>query len=299
MKKYLLFLIAITSTVVSGYSQEVKLNSSWSGKDLVIGAETSGYGDYSVSIKFTNLMGYRCSCDNEYPIVLRQRSQTNICKLVYESGSGGSPNYTYKYAQGRFDAKPDLDYPYLLPASEGKKLKTAPFSNIETKLGKAVEDSVLGVYFYCSGTDTICAVRSGMVISIKEAEKNAVTGNNGIPSYYNVASRCIIKVEHKDGSFAQYTFVTPVKNLLKEGDRVIAGQAIAVFDGNEENRGMGISVGHLTFTKDKDFKYRFFLPKFYTEEGQMELKFGDTYTVSTPKEIIGKELTKGEKKSLN
>jgi len=298
MKKYLLFLIAITSTVLSSYSQEVKLNSKWSGQDLVIDSETSGYGDYSVSIKFTNLLGYRCTCDNEYPIIIRKGSQTNICKLVYISGSGGSPSYTYQYAQGRFDAKPDMDYPYLLPASEGKKLKAAPFSNIETKLGRAVEDSVLGVYFYCSGTDTASAVRSGTVISIKEAEKNAVTGNNGV-SYYNAASRCIIKVEHKDGSFAQYTFVTPVKSLLKEGDRVIAGQAVAVFDGNEENRAMGISIGYLTFTKNKDFKYRFFLPKFLSQEGQMVLKFGETYTVSIPKEIIGKELTKGEKKRLN
>lgn len=204
----------------------------------------------------------------------------------------------YKYAQGRSDAKPDKDYPYLLPASEGKKLRTAPFRNLETALGRAVEDSIPGVYFYCPGTDTACAMRSGTVISIKEAEKNAATDDNRI-SFYNLSSYYIIRVEHKDGSIAQYAFTVPVKNLLKEGDRIFAGQPIATFVGNEENRGMGISIYYLTFTKDKVFKYRYLFPKYYTQEGQMELKFGETYTASTTKEIIGKELSKGEKKKLN
>ena len=297
MKKYLFF-IAFTSIVVCGYSQEVKLDSKWSGQDLVINAETSGYGSYSVFLEFTNSMGYRSSCDNGSPIVLRHRGRTNICKLIYDGGSGGIPSYSYKYWQGRSDAKPDKDYPYLLPAPEGKKLRTAPFSNIETALGKTVEDSIQGVYFYCSGIDTACAMRSGTVISIKEAEKNAATDNNRI-LFYNLPSYCIIKVEHKDGSIAQYTFTTPVKNLLKEGDRIFTGQPIAIFVGNEENRSMGISIYYLTFTRDKDFKYRYFLPKFYTQEGQMVLKFRETYTASTTKEIIGKELSKGEKKKLN
>lgn len=93
MKKYLLFIV-FTSIAACGYSQEVKLSSKWSGQDLVVDAETSGYGSYSVSLEFSNLIGYRSSYDNNSPIVLRHRGRTNICKLIYESGVGGSPNYS-------------------------------------------------------------------------------------------------------------------------------------------------------------------------------------------------------------
>jgi hypothetical protein len=176
----------------------------------------------------------------------------------------------------------------------GENTRTFFFENIEATLGKSVTDKILGVTFDYAGTDTVYAVRSGQVVRIQNSTRDRIKPEAGVV-YYDEPSQSVREVEHKDGTIARYVCITPAESLPELGDRVIAGQPIAVFTQKEEIQRVGIHVLRL----GKDFEYEVIMPQFYTGSGLVHPEPGKEYTGASTKEIVEKELTKKEKKNLN
>lgn len=111
---------------------------------------------------------------------------------------------------------------------------------------------------------------------------------------YDRSSRNIITIEHGDGTIVRYTCITSAQTLVKLGDRIIAGQPLAVLGQEKDFPQIGISISYLT----KELKHKIIMPMFYTEKGLSELNFDEEYHSTSTRDIIEKELTKKEKKNL-
>jgi hypothetical protein len=291
-KKLFLVLIFIIAFSMQSFAQ-IEVTTQYRNNDVIFDAYSKQYGIYTLVLNFTELRGYRNSIGGDLKIVIRQGDNNSIYRLTDDGGNSPYYSYSYTYYRGRYNSKPDLDYPYLLPATTGKSLGIARFENIDYEFGKTDTDSILGIVFNYRGIDTARAIRSGQVVEIEYSKKQRSDTEQGFV-YYDELSQNIITVEHADGSIARYVCISAANILPKEGDRIIAGQPIAVFTKEEEQNRMGLHLYHL----DKNLNNKVIQPKFYTEEGFIQPEFGKRYKSASTKEIMEKELSKKEKKNL-
>lgn len=295
MKRKLLYILLFILFSVSGFSQEVNLISRYEDNNVIFDATLNDYGTYTLVMSFTDLRGFKSTYGHQAIINLTSPSSHSIYKLIrIEGQSNPYYSYSYTYYRGKYNAKPDVDFPYLLPVKAKKRVGVSLFENIEAKLGKSVNDKILGATFRYTGIDTVYAIRSGQVVHIENSKRDEIKPEGGVV-YYDKSSRTVLEVEHKDGTIARYVCITSGKSLLEPGDRIIAGQPVAFFTQDNDNQRMGIYIFHL----GKDLKYKVFIPKFYTNNGLITLEYGREYIGAFTKEIVEKELTKKEKKSLN
>lgn len=291
MKEPLLLFI-LSAIFVIHASAQVEVTNRYKDKDVIFDANLEEYGTHTLVLKFAELQGYRNPAGEPRAIIKRGHN-SSICRLKNDGSNSGRFGYSYTYYRGIYNSKPDMDYPYLFPAATGKTLGIARFEHINTKLGKADADSILGIVFNYEGADTVCAIRSGQVVKIVYSKKERDDSRGFV--YYDELSQNVVTVEHADGSIARYVCITATNILPKEGDRIIARQPIAVFVKEEERNRMGLHLYHL----DKDLKNQVIKAQFYTADGFIQPDFGKRYESVSTKEIIEKELSKKEKKKLN
>ena len=291
MKKLLLLFILLATLYIQT-SAQIEITSRSTDKGVVFDAYLEEYGTHTLVLKFTELEGYINAMRN-LKVVIESGRNNSIYRLENDAGASTRFRYIYTYYRGKYNSKPDIDYPYLFPAATGKTLGIARFEHINTKLGKADADSILGIVFNYEGADTVCAIRSGQVVKIDHSEKERDDSRGFV--YYDKLSQNVVTIEHADGSIARYICITAANILPKEGERIIAGQPIAVFVKEEERNRMGLHLYHL----DKDLKNQVIKAQFYTAEGFIQPDFGKRYESVSTKEIIEKELSKKEKKKLN
>lgn len=288
---YLIFIIIFTTQSFA----QIEVTTQYRDNDVVFDASSMQYGTYTLVLKFTELRGYRGSIGDS-KVIIGQGNNSSIYRLTSEGGNSPYYRYSYTYYRGKYNSKPNLDYPYLLPATTGKSLGIARFENMNYKYGKTDNDtdSILGIVFNYRGIDTVCAIRSGQIVEIEYSKKQRSDSEQGFV-YYDKLSQNIIMVEHADGSIARYVCISAVNILPKEGDRIIAGQPMAIFTKEDERNRMGLHLFHL----DRNLKNQVIHPRFYMEEGFVQPEFGKRYKSASTKEIIEKELSKKEKKKLN
>jgi len=186
---------------------------------------------------------------------------------------------TFAYSQ-------NSDYPYLLPVKQGQIVKAFG-------IGSNVENEPRSISFKYIDTDTIYAIRSGKIINDGNKEGHSYT-MEGDKLIKEKTKDCQILVKQKDDTYLHYICIPEAKSLVKKGDRLIAGQPIAVFSKKTDMNSVGFYLFKLNNNQRKTL-----VPKFYTEEGVINVEIGKHYTGITPPEIISKELSKKEKKKLN
>lgn len=292
-RKLLLYCFISILFMTQGFSQEVEVTSRYEGRNVVFDATFNGSGSYTLVLSFKELHGYKSLSGRKAIInITPPFSGNSIYKLTEIDGSRASSyRYSYQYFQGKYNVKPDLDFPYLFPVKLGENVRIFQMENLDVTLGKSVTDKILGVTFSYTGVDTIHAIRSGQVVRVEKSTRERIKPEAGVV-YYDKPSRSFIEVEHKDGTIVRYVCFTSAESLPEEGERIIAGQPLAVFVKEESDRRIGVSLFYL----GKEMEYKIIIPKFYTSNGLVSLEFGKEYTGTSTEEIIEKELTKSEKK---
>jgi hypothetical protein len=115
-------------------------------------------------------------------------------------------------------------------------------------------------------------------------------------------SRNKIYIQHKDGTLGYYSILSPIKSLVQNGDFVIPGQPIAIFNKLSNKYSMLFSVYYL----DEE-KIRVDMPKdvynalpifYYLNENALSTKLVENqkYDSKITPAIIAEELNKREKK---
>jgi murein DD-endopeptidase MepM/ murein hydrolase activator NlpD len=284
MKKHFLLLVLLVVFTVQGYAQ-ITVTTRKENKDIVFDAMSNQYGSYTLVLRFAESSGLI----NEAIAVVKPGQNNSVYRVSRES----VPRYSCRYYPGRYNAKPDANFPYLLPVKNGEKVKTSPFGNLKELRDQPTTDSILGIVFNYAGTDTVYAMRSGQIVRTADKIRDIEKPEAGV-RIYDKPSRSIVEVEHQDGTIVRYVCITSGEILLKPGDRIIAGQPIAVFTQENKTQQVGIGIFYL----EKKMKRKLVMPKFYTDSGVIQLEFGKEYVGASTKEIVGKELTKNEKKNL-
>ena len=277
-------------------------------RSISINSESIAYGDYTLKINFQNLQGYRgVGVYNDMGIFVVQRGNRELVRLVMDKSanfySAGS-SYIY-YAGSYLNKHPsDTGFLYLLPGTPNNVLRITRVTSLESRLGQTSENAYIGTGFGYASGDTICASRAGLVYECSDEVKE---GETGMEVFKRTRNR--IFVQQRDGTLAHYEIRAPIKLLVENGDNVIPGQPIAVFNKESERYEMMLSVQYLDGAKLLSIKnspvtiqpnpYRFLQTIFCIGEDMQKSALqvpNQTFKVAYPKELIGKELSKKEKK---
>ena len=198
-------------------------------------------------------------------------------------------NYDIKVYHSNPLAPIDLYFPYLIPFSKGNKVKLFDVTNIDGFWGTGKLDSWTATGFYAHEGDAVFAARNGEVVEIVGQERT-----DEYASWYHAWSNSVTLLQG-DGSLICYHNVKIAPNSLKVGDKVYAGQKLALVANNTD--GLIVLIYHHSLFSDQPL---FVLPEFViAEDGTAEvLNSSQLYTVFHPHEIRGLEMTKKEKKKI-
>ncbi len=284
-----------------------------SDNSVSIIADSQAQGEYTVKLNFTSLTGYSTSAgmsSNNIALITTYRGRKEIMRLTPIKSAGMySMQYSYQYFPGTvLRKKPDTSFTYLLPAAESVPLRVFKVNSITEKLGQKSKDEFSAVGFIYHLGDTISAARAGTVY---DCSNEAREGEKSV-EMYNRNSRNKIYIQHKDGTLGQYSVLAPIQLLVQPGDNVIPGQPLAVFNKESEKYTVLFSVDYLDEKKaladnsNIDPKlpppvYYLYVPTFfYVDENNKSIQpeQNKQYNASHPKEIIGAEMSKKDKKKL-
>jgi hypothetical protein len=313
-----LFLV-LTAIFISGiiYAQPViKIyHQNDFNKGYKILADNRNNVSYTVVLTFTTLEGYKISQEERiglprqgihdyknsppgtYVFIIPAQSIGNlVCVLNHVEGPVHSFHYSHKSYKGVNINNPDTAFTYLIPALANHEVTAFHTFYIGEILGKEKPGYYSAGFRFHRG-DTICAARTGTVYEVSDTAQRRTKDE-----FYNIKTHNFIYIEQPDGTLAHYTIASPVKLLVQPGDRVIAGEPIAIFSAEDFNYPLIFRVSYLNLNNEPDEEGSYhstIRTNFYTEQNHTQQpEDKKIYTSVHPTEITTKELTKKEIKKL-
>jgi hypothetical protein len=210
----------------------------------------------------------------------------NTIMRITESSKGDNTfSYpgTYRFYKGKFIDKFNPDFLYALPLHDG--------DSTQFKINSKQRD--LTLMFSCKNTDTIYAVRGGIICMFDATDMSS--------KYANPHKENCLLIYHQDYTFAEYTGFT--KTFVSPGDLVSVGQALGIVNVTNKVNPYKLSIAFFFLDKNKvtnkqtGNKYSHFAPLFHTANaGNIKLEEGKAYISQLSDTIITQEMSKREKK---
>ncbi len=316
MKQRSLLFIFLLS-ILSGFAQPASIMCSSernADNTVSIYADCQIYAEYTVKLMFIELRGYSSSISTsssgstEIALVTVYRGRREILRLTpIKSASSFALTYKYSYWPGTALRKmPDSNFVYLFPGSEGKQVHISRVGSVSERIGQNNTDNIRALGFGYKLGDTLCATRGGVVFDCSDAIKEGEKGMEVFKSERNH-----ITMQHKDGTLASYSILSPIQLLVSAGDNVIPGQPIAILNKESERYTVLFSVYYLdekkvlidnsnSNSKKSPTAFTYLPTIFYGEAGAKPNipEINKYYTISHPKEIVTLEMSKKDKKKL-
>lgn len=302
MKAYYVCLFVFCGLSLTSFSQsDLRVYSepdNFKKNSLRLMAEKKKPGSFTCTVTFMQLIGYRCSEGGDnFTVTVSGSDLQQIATLTpIENATSYALSYNYHTYRGRSISKLDSLYPYLLPRTPGRSIKTSGTYFIGELFGKSNSEFYAMGFQYQLG-DTICATRAGIVY---DASENAEQSKEN--ELFNNKSRNNIFIEHNDGTIARYQVQSPIKLLIHVGDKVIPGQPLAVFDKEDKTYLVIFNLSYLNIKSKSAAGTNYFTtrPRFILSENKIELAnaFTNYPEVIHPNDIIIKELSNREIKKL-
>jgi len=268
---------------------------------IAINANSLAATRYTIKIDFRNLTGF-LTYDVSNPFIDNVGvGRTQILKLTPDkSAVSRSLNYSYSYYAGIAFRKTPTNYKhYLLPVSAGKKTTITKVESINDMIGQKSASNFYTQGFTYKLGDTICATRAGYVYNINDQLTQGEASDVVFKDNRNK-----IFIEHKDGTLGYYTILSPIKCLVTNGEFVIPGQPIAIFNTESEKYRIFFSVYYLDEEKVKSINskevYNALPTYFYLNQDTNSTLLLENHKYESVKsiEIITEELNKKEKKKF-
>lgn len=305
-KKSIITLSLICLFAVNANAQEGKLKVTQTNnpdRSVRFNFEKTDPGAHTLVLNFKELSNSSGSETQSFNVTGYGGSFLTLNPINKNQGIGLS--YSYRYFRGKFKPKYNADFVYLLPYDNDVQVKASESSFVgATYFGNTTPEDWKVYRFYTKDEETVTAARKGVVVEIVDEFES----DNGNAHYTSKTNHLII--EHADGTLATYRGLKKGSFEVKLGQTVFPGTKLAKNSkyGTKDQFNISLMISYL---KDKDAGtgkqtvataksyYGFVTPKFFTAENQnVVLENGGFYTVAQSKEIIQKEFTKRELKTV-
>ncbi|MGB0931448.1 MAG: M23 family metallopeptidase [Chitinophagales bacterium] len=301
----ILILLLNTQVAFSQFKRNVEVSSKYDKvKDQhQIIAENNTFSSYVLKVTFTTSSNMKCINGNTSftktilpgrNVVTTIRRIDPLRKIFFR--------YETWVIPGCHRPKPKVDYPYLLPVKNGDTTKFHLLSNFsETYQDMSPPKDWYALQFSTTKGDTVFAARRGRITKVVyEAEK---TPDENI--IYTSRKNYLV-IEHKDGTFADYSLFENDGIFVEPGSIVEAGQALGTIGGETYLSGSHLRFAVRYFLEQPEIKhgietgkkqYWAYVPiSFHTTEGLQKLEDNEEYEALHEKEVIIHEMTKRQLK---
>ncbi len=192
-------------------------------------ADNKSYAPYTLELSFKELLNYIPSKKVPYKTVLLPKStKQEMLTITAVPNKKAKFYYNFNYWRGDcINAKHDDSYIYQIPFTHGSKFKTSQaydggFTHIDKHL--------YAVDFSMPEGTKILAARGGMVIDVKE------DSNIGGTDIKYAKHGNFVRINHNDGTIANYVHLRKNGAIVNPGDKVKTGQMIG-YSGNTGRSG--------------------------------------------------------------
>ena len=266
---YLVYLFLSLATLITAiqdssvviYNQETK-------EGIVLNARNKN--SYPVTVELTlDLDNMKASRNGKIIDVLKSHNEKSLVSLFVDDKSEKyGVKYSYTYYMGSIFAKHDDRYAYRLPFRKGSSFILDQGYNGEFSHTGDVRYSL---DFNMDEGTSVYASRNGLVVKTVSGHDRGGASRDYMEFSNNIT------ILHEDGTFADYSHLRKNGVLVKEGQRVRAGQHIGY------SGATGFATGpHLHFAVKKAVQGGKFITipvKFQTTEGIVSnLEEGKRYT---------------------
>jgi murein DD-endopeptidase MepM/ murein hydrolase activator NlpD len=146
-------------------------------------------------------------------------SQTEAARVSAADPDASWLRYDFRWTKGRMGAKHDGKTLYLLPFEKGQSQRV-----IQSYNGRLTHHSYdrYAIDFAMPEGTTVCAAREGVVVDLKESS------TTGGPEKKFENQSNFVSIAHADGTIGEYHHLKRDGVLVEIGQRVTAGQPIAL-----------------------------------------------------------------------
>ena len=186
-------------------------------------AMNKGYCPVTVSMDFNKLENLKSSLPLPVQLVIPNDGEEYLIVSLSQKNTKKNTSYVFDftYALGNtLSTKHDKDYAYTLPFQKGIKSTIGQGYH-----GKFSHHNLYALDFDLKVGTEILAARAGTVVAVKE------DSNKGCKDRRCKSQANYLLIYHNDGSFGSYVHLKKNGVVVKEGDKVEAGDLIA-YSGN-------------------------------------------------------------------
>ena len=295
-----LFWILIFFSVAQAQERVIIVNAVKNQNNSVeISYEKFKPGTYTVYLKFKNLEN---TSSSDIEKIVKDKSGTLYTLRPRDPNKGIGYSYSVTYVPGNFKAKVDTTYCYLLPFKNAKNYIVYESKNVYEVYFNKKKDIVFKSYaIRAKNPDSIYAMRKGIVIEVANKQSNKTYQDDLVFT----TQRSSIRVEHEDGTYANYNGFKSSSISVKEGDAVYPSSFLGVIDEfNKEYYLLNFDIYYPVKEKNNNdhksmLSHNYLTPYFHTTEGDVQLVNGGEYTALVKEEFISTEMSKKEIKAFS
>ncbi len=285
----LFLLVNIKSVVLFGQYKDVKQIESFGNilelpveiyvkqeqDKIVFNALNKSFFPYELDLKFKDLMNLSPRIQ-VYEAILQPGMNKLFTLSIINKNVYHHYSYSISFTMAKSNYNIDLDFPYLVPIGEGKKVEFTNFSTNDTLI-------LYTNHFKMNLRDTIYSIRKGYVTALPDNKIEV----DRIEKYLS------LEIRHPDGSVATYMGLDPNNIFIHLGQKVYPGQPLGIIGSNKI-----LSLNVYEFQGKG--KIESFDILYAIETGQIisSLQISGQI-VKYPKNIVEKEMTKREIKKKN
>lgn len=289
MKLKNFFLLVFSFSIFSVNAQLVDVQADYNAMgDCIFSADNNSKAPVYLHLNFADLQN--TSFTETLPYVKRLTPGFNALFTLQRDLDADVPRFNYEVKSFRSNpmAIVDLKFPYLIPFSEGEKIRVFDVENINGFRGSSKLDSWSATGFNAKSGDAVYASRNGVVVEVVGAKRNEDS-----QTWYNGWNNNITVLQ-PDGSLICYRNVVDKLKKIKVGETIYAGQVIGEV-APDANNVLLLIYHHSINTKGLIF----IIPQFVIEEGKNKIVNSATeYVVAHPVSVRSLEMTKKERKKI-
>lgn len=259
-------------------------------------------GTYTVRIELSNVN----NCDiTSYEKTVTGFSGNFVKLRPVDKSRVISYSMRYSAVMGKVNPRVDSLFRYTLPFKTGKKVKIFEAGNVGEKyFGQEKALNWKSYVVHLNNPDTICSMRKGTVVLIKNEYDSKVTNDVEYTSMRNY-----VVVEHADGTYASYKGFKKNGIFVKLGETVNPQTALGIVAlYNNNNYRVDFNIYYLSdnnFASEKQSlnkyksQYMFITPVFFTQEGDVAVESKKEYTAAVNEMVVTQEFSRSEKKKYS